>query len=226
MKKKIVFFSDSHGEHRKLNLPDADMLIFAGDAGTYRSPYQNEAGIRDFIDWLGSVNNIPIKIWIAGNHCTSIEHRLVDARTLSQERGLIYLENETIEIGGIKIFGSPITPSFGFGWAFNANRGDRIREYWSQIPNDVDIVVTHGPAHGIRDRTIGGEHVGCVDLLAKINLIKPSIFVFGHIHEACGITKQNDTLFINASVLDERYKLVNKPVLVELENKKATPMIF
>ena len=69
---------------------------------------------------------------------------------------------------------------------------------------------------GIRDKTFRGEVVGCEDLLKRIQTIKPKYFIFGHIHEEYGIEKQGDTTFINASVLDEMYHYVNKPIEIEI----------
>lgn len=226
MNKKILLFSDTHGSHGYLNLPTdgIDMVIFAGDAGTYKNPYSNINGVLNFIEWY---SRIPIKhkVWIAGNHCTSIEAGLVDAKKLSEEKGLIYLQHESITIDGIEIFGSPYTPTF-WNWAFNVDR-NKIRNYWNQIPNTTDILVIHGGPRnaGKLNVTIEGEEVGCAELetVMKNDLKDLKVFVQGHIHEGYGTHYFGDTLLVNASLLDRDYKLVNNPYILtyDVENKKV-----
>ena len=70
------------------------------------------------------------------------------------------------------------------GLAFNLPRGQAILEKWNQIPEDVDILVTHGPPLGHGDRLISGGRAGCVELLSTIQKrVKPKFHIFGHIHE-------------------------------------------
>lgn len=219
---KIICFSDTHRNHDFLNIDgDFDIAIFSGDAGTYRNPYQNQSAILDFIEWYSSLKSIKHKIWIAGNHCTSIEHRLVDAKKLSEEKGLIYLQHDFVEVEGLKIFGSPYTPSFGYGWAFNVDRGKPIERFWSQIPEDVEILVVHGPPYGRLDKVQSGERVGCKDLTERIKSLKNLKLVqYGHIHEDYGHEIIDNVNYINASVLNLRYELVNKPFVVEINENK------
>jgi Icc-related predicted phosphoesterase len=117
-------------------------------------------------------------------------------------------------IDGINIWGSPVSPWF-YDWAFNRKRGDDIRKHWDKIPPSTDILITHGPPYGILDKTKRGELVGCKDILPLIEKIKPRLHVFGHIHEENGMKKIGETIFVNGSVLDERYNLVNEVVEVE-----------
>jgi len=220
---KIISFSDIHGMSGMLKIEgEYDIAIFSGDAGTYQNPYRNQNSILEFIEWYSSLSNIKHRIWISGNHCTSIEHGLVDAKKLSEEKGLIYLQHESIEVEGLKIFGSPYTPRFGYGWAFNKDRGEQMRECWSQIPEDTDILVVHGPPHGILDKIQSGERVGCEDLRDRIKELKNLKLVqFGHIHEDYGYELVDDVYYVNASVLNLRYELVNEPLVFEvLEGKE------
>jgi len=221
--KNILCFSDTHGKHDLVNIPEnIDRAIFAGDAGTVRNPHMNQKGILDFIEWYSSLPNIKYKIWIAGNHCTSIEAKLVDAKLLSKEKGLIYLEHESIEIEGLKIFGSPYTPSFSDGWAFNIPRNN-LRNYWRDIPKDTDILITHGPPFGIGDFVPynWGEFVGDEELLTVVSkeLSNLKLHVFGHIHYSYGVINKNDAIFVNASVVNEGYIVVNKPIIIKIKNE-------
>lgn len=226
-KLKIISFSDTHGKHGALKIDgEYDIAFFSGDAGTYRSPYQNEAGILDFIEWYASLKNIKHKIWISGNHCTSIEYGLVNAKKLSEEKGLIYLQHESIEIEGIKIFGSPYTPSFGYGWAFNVDRGESIKKYWSEIPDETDILIVHGPPYGVLDTVMSGERVGCKDMTERIkNLKNLKLVQYGHIHEDYGHEIIDGVHYINASILNLRYELQNKPFIFEFNENRELKII-
>jgi Icc-related predicted phosphoesterase len=222
---KIALFSDTHGEHRKLKFDDdTDIAIFAGDAGTYRDPYRNELPVLDFIDWYASLK-VKHKVWIAGNHDTSIESGIVNARELSGQKGLLYLQNDIIIVEGLKIFGSPCTPTFGYGWAFNVDRGKRLEILWDNIPIDTDIIVTHGPAFGILDMTETRLNVGCKDIANRIQTIKPKLHVSGHIHEAYGHVLKDETHYVNASVLDLSYKLTNDIIYLNVDEDKNFKII-
>jgi len=203
---KICCISDTHSQYKQLQLPtDCSILIHAGD---WEANYSNN--IDSFNEWLGE-QPFKYKIIIAGNHDfypynNSVKKRFTNA---------IYLENERIEIKGIKIWGSPITPIFN-DWAFMAGRGKEIRKYWDTIPLDIDVLVTHGPPFGILDYTPLNQNVGCEDLLIKVNEIKPKYHIFGHIHGSYGMRKIDKTTFINASVCDEDYMLSNEPITVKI----------
>lgn len=212
---KIWHISDTHTFHRQLNPPDADIVIFSGDCSNPRDKYISEREIRDFIDWYATLN-IPNKIFVAGNHDIAIERNLVTPEDFF-ENGILYLENDAVTINGLKIWGSPFTPTFGTGWAFNKDRG-KIDNIWSNIPDDTDILVTHGPAKGILDLSynIDGvlEYCGCKALRRNIFRVKPKLFCFGHVHDNvdcfnAGYTKIAglDTIFSNGSVvMDARFE--------------------
>lgn len=206
---KIVLISDTHGQHQDLKIPSGDLLIHAGDISKMGYPKQ----VKKFVDWF---SELPFKhkVFIGGNHDYMLEREPEKFETYLND-SIIYLNDSQVEIDGLKIWGSPISPWF-YDWAFNRKRGKDIRQHWDLIPSDTDVLITHGPPKGQLDQTVKGEDVGCFDLLEKVLEVKPKLHVFGHIHEAYGQHEYEGIQFINASVLDFNYQLVNKPIVMEL----------
>ena len=208
---KIVFISDTHGQHRKIkNLPKADLIIHGGDVSKLGKDHE----VEDFIHWFLRLDYAH-KIFIAGNHDFYFEDYSFDFIQKKLTSNCHYLCNSGVEIEGVKIWGSPVTPTF-FNWAFNVDRGKAIEKYWNMIPIDTDILLTHGPVKGILDRTISDINAGCEDLLNTVKKVKPKFHLFGHIHEAYGKEKVKETTFVNGSLLNEKYELVNSPVEIDL----------
>jgi Icc-related predicted phosphoesterase len=207
---KFVAISDTHGQHADLLLPKGDVLIHAGDI----SMRGREIEVLRFLEWF-SKQDFEHKIFIAGNHDFYFEKRPAEEIKKVIPENVTYLNDSGITIDGIKIWGSPIQPWF-YDWAFNRQRGDEIQKHWDLIPSDTTILITHGPVYGILDKTTRGEKVGCENLLRTLQKIKPRIHVSGHIHEAYGEMKGDETVFINASVLNEKYELANAPIEFEL----------
>lgn len=189
-------------------MPDGDLLLHAGDL----SPMGLLPELTQFFQWFAALPH-PHKVCIAGNHDFLAERDPYTFAALVPDN-VIYLRDESVEIAGIRIHGSPITPWF-HDWAFNRRRGQDIRPYWHQIPQDTDILITHGPPYGIRDLTIHGELVGCEELNARIWEVRPRMHVFGHIHEAYGITVIQDITFANAAVLDAAYQQAHAPLVFD-----------
>ncbi len=206
---KIVAISDTHNRHNKLVVPNGDILIHAGDVTSQGKQSQ----VEDFLKWFSNQPH-PQKIFIAGNHDFFFE-RMPESYIQSLiPENVTYLNDSGITLKGIKIWGSPVQPWF-YDWAFNRQRGTDILKHWDLIPDDTDILITHGPVHGILDKTIDGAHVGCVDLMNTVRRIRPQYFICGHIHEAYGKAITIGTTYINASVLDVQYQLVNQPIVFE-----------
>jgi len=207
---KFVAISDTHGQHNKLLLPKADVLIHAGDISMKGS----ESEIINFFNWF-KIQDFEYKVLIAGNHDFYFERQSDQLIRKVIPENVIYLNDSGVTINNIKIWGSPITPWF-FNWAFNRHRGEEIKRHWDLIADDTDILITHGPVFRVLDTTTKGEHAGCKDLFNRVEEIHPKVHICGHIHEAYGMVEKSGTTFINASVLDDRYELNNKPVTFEL----------
>ncbi len=202
----IVFISDTHSYHDQLTLPKGDMLIHAGDL-TKRGAEQE---VIDFIHWFDR-QDFEHKIFVAGNHDFYFERTSQEVINDLIPPSIIYLNDSGVEINGINIWGSPIQPEF-FDWAFNRRRGSEIKRHWDLIPQNTDLLITHGPPYGILDKTVRNEFVGCEDLWNFVKRSQVKMHVFGHIHEAYGATTINKTQFINASVVNLKYQVVNPPV--------------
>lgn len=217
---KITFLSDTHTRQGQIpysDLPGGDLLIHAGDI--MNSGY-NKNDIFDFLYWYDSIPGYTTKIFIAGNHDRMFENHPEDVKQwLSEFPNINYLQDEAIVVDGIKIYGSPWQPEF-FNWAFNLPRkGPGLMSKWEAIPQDTDILITHGPAFGFVDTVAGRpyENLGCELLAERIPETKVKIHVCGHIHSGRGIEQKNGTLFINASVLDERYEYTQKPITIDFD---------
>ena len=67
--------------------------------------------------------------------------------------------------------------------------------------------MTHGPPKGILDRNAGAIECGDEILAKEVReRVKPKFHLFGHIHEAYGVEKVEETTYINASTCDYFYK--------------------
>jgi len=207
---KIVAISDTHGLHNQLQLPKGDLLLHAGDVANIGS----KQDVIAFLNWF-SQQDFKYKIFIAGNHDFYFERTPAAEIADLIPDNIIYLNDSGITIEGIHIWGSPVQPRFG-NWAFNRDRGADIDRHWQLIPENTDILLTHGPPKGILDKTFQNLEVGCEMLLQKIEQIQPKYAIFGHIHEAYGQVTKNNIHFINASVVNLRYMVVNPPVEFEL----------
>ena len=224
---KIVFISDTHNLHGQMPpVPDGDILIHAGDATMMGR--MNE--IAAFGLWFRSLPH-KYKVFVPGNHDWMFQKNRMMALSIlnngliggERKEAIMYLEDSMTTVEGLKIWGSPWQPTF-FDWAFNVDRGAAIKRYWDAIPEGLDILVTHGPPMGIHDQIaahLGSEHLGCEELMAAVERVKPKIHVFGHIHGGYGQTQYVNTLFINAAICNEGYKAVNDPIVIELPDGKA-----
>lgn len=207
---RFVAISDTHSKHLSVKLPRGDVLLHAGDV-SYKGKREDIIG---FLEWF-SKQKFQYKIFIAGNHDFFFEKANEVEIQNAIPANIIYLHDSGIEINGIKIWGSPVTPKF-FNWAFNRKRGEEIRKHWELIPSNTDILMTHGPAYGFLDMTGDEKHTGCQDLLRRLLVIKPKFHVFGHIHESYGNIKRSGIQLINASLVNEAYDLIHKPFVFDV----------
>ncbi len=222
MKLKIICISDTHGKNSELTLPECDIILHGGDISG-RGSY---SAVENFLMWFSKqkANHL---VFIAGNHDIGLENPQWDMiQLLENYPEITYLNNTGTCIEGVNIFGSPMSPTFGRGWAFNRDRGEEIKAEWDKIPDGTDILITHSPPYGKGDLLIPrhrrqGEdpNVGCVDLLEAIKRIRPTISLSGHIHSGYGVVVEDGVTYINASVLDDDYQYVHQPILIEYDTE-------
>jgi len=219
---RITLISDTHTKHDELSynpkdLPGGDLLIHAGDI---MNSGRNPVDINQFCKWFDGLEQYDHKVFIAGNHDRIFETDPEMASEIyTSYKNIDYLQDDWIQAGDdlslVKIYGAPWQPEF-YNWAFNLpRRGDELMAKWSAIPKDTDILITHGPPQDHLDVSgppYNEPHLGCELLRVKVDEQPPKIHVFGHIHGGYGYKFHNGTHFFNASILNERYEYVNKPV--------------
>ena len=222
---RIVCVSDTHSQLRKVEIPDGDVLVHAGDltrAGT----------VNDLARQFKLLNKMPHEhiVVIAGNHDHGLQ-RIPQLVKLYRQRypRVRYLDAVKERVAGIKVWGSPWTPWF-FDWAFNFPRGsagdDEAVLHYSGIPDDTQLLITHGPPRGILDQLDdkGSKpfaHVGSIALRDRINgLAALRAHVFGHIHSQYGSQRHGNVLFVNAATCTEQYKPTNQPVVIDWDGQR------
>ena len=210
---KLTLISDTHAKHNQLNgdLGSGDILLHAGD---FMTDGYSQTEACQFFEWFNNINTYEHKIFIAGNHDRVMQNEPETMRgILTGYKTIEYLQDEAIECDGVNIYGSPHQPTF-FNWAFNLPRnGPGLASKWEAIPENTDILITHGPAWGYNDITQyrRDTHLGCELLRERIDVIRPKIHLSGHIHSGNGYYYDGYTHHFNASVLNERYNYANLP---------------
>lgn len=187
--------SDTHSNHKYYKQDKCDILTHSGDYANSRANSCNE--FLSFLDWFKD-QEARYKIFISGNHDFETFNNLKWCRKEIEKRGLIYLENESITIEGVKFYGTPWVPQF-FNWAYMTTE-NRLEKIYSCIDDDTQVLLTHTPPYKTLDKTNSAKHVGSKSLLHRIKEIDSiKLVVSGHIHESTGILDRYNKKFINAS---------------------------
>lgn len=215
---KIVCIADLQGNCRDVTpdlLPKGDMLLIGGDLAGWGSLEE----LEEVNDWLGTLD-YKYKVIVAGNHDQAL--RTTDGHKLFTNA--TYLENELVEIEGLRIFGSPANEMnqyrYNGDWAFCDPAFIELSAVL--LPEDVDIFLTHGPVYGFVDKVRSGNSVGSREMRSAVLKKKPKYVVCGHIHEAHGIEEYFGTTFVNAAICNERNQMIKdgklyfEPIVIEL----------
>jgi Icc-related predicted phosphoesterase len=176
--KNIFVFSDTHGQHRDVIVPEgADIVICAGDAV---EDDLNGDEYNDFIDWFSGLS-AKWKIFIPGNHELSFaidkSENIVKAM---KGKDISVMQNSIMDCDGVTI----------------CSIGGDVSIADADIPTDIDILVTHYPPYGILD-----EGLGSPEILNFVMKSKPTYHLFGHIHATAGEELQfGETLCRNIGI--------------------------
>lgn len=214
---KIVCISDTHNLHHKLELPEADMLIHSGDATMRGQPHE----VENFLRWMESLP-YKTKIFVPGNHDFLFDSKCTNYPTLGNTMlkelapSVVYLKDAVYTSeSGMKVYGTPWVKGleqWAFGWKSDGGREAEFKA----IPDDVDILVTHGPAFGHLDQ-LYDMRLGDEKLAERIEQLKNlKLHVHGHIHYAYGVTPVGSPIRVNCALCTENYTISNKPIVVEL----------
>ncbi len=185
---KILHLSDTHGCHRRLkDLPEADVVVHSGDFCMVGS----EQEAIDFLNWFCDLPYAH-KIFICGNH----DDCLYGANIDGLDENVHYLCNSGVTIDGMKFYGVPMF----MGDCIT----DRQNRNYANIPDDVDVLITHTPPYGVLD--FDDEiNYGSEELLQRVSEINPRLHLFGHIHRQHGLTDNGITRFSNGAIMNEDY---------------------
>ena len=231
---RIVALSDQHGYLPEI--PPCDLLIVAGDVCPDRvgrslaasEPALQKAWFDQHVrPWLAA-SPAAHKLLTWGNHdwcgqaCSfdgdSPEVASSDALQILVDTGTSVRGNGT-SVRSISVWATPWSRRF-MDWAF-MKPSEELAETYAAIPKGVDILVSHQPPYGFGDGAVGEqpgevEHLGCRALLAAIARVKPRLVICGHIHEGYGYSEHDGTSIYNVSVVDEQYRLVRSPTVIDI----------
>jgi len=223
---KIVAISDTHGKHRQINpndIPEGDVLIHCGDMTKHGQLHE----VEDFLDWFKQFDH-EHKIFIAGNHDLCMQHYEDTGDTRQQEKiknmlqkytfehNIFYLHDEATIIDGKIFYGSPYNNTLP-GWAFNSGK-ECNEDVWNKIIDDTDVLITHGPPHGINDIAPGYGHIGDEKLRNRLEELDDlKMHLYGHVHGTHGESDKKADSY-NCSLLDDDYEFSDGPVVTKIDS--------
>ncbi len=215
----IRAISDMHG-NLDFTVGPCDILIVAGDIcprGNDDVQYQADWLNTTFAEWLAAQ---PAQHVVAtwGNH-DKVGFYAPELVKLPWHM----LNDQALNLLGFNFYGTPWSLPFrNLNSIFHLIEED-LAEKYAAIPDDTDILISHGPPYGFGDLAydVVRKHVGSKALLDRIEQIKPQLTVFGHIHSGFGAYFNKHSVLLNACVVDEYYRLAAHPAVVWFdENRK------
>lgn len=238
---KVISFSDPHGILPKIE-EQFDLMLIGGDicpVDNHHRAWQKEWMESYFIGWI---NALPFKdewskvIFIAGNHDLKFEscrREDIESDIISKCNGrLVYLQNEYYEfehfdgeeIKFYSIFGTPYCKIFG-NWAFMRSP-EKLEEYFSKIPYDLDFLITHDPPNindvgTILQQTRWSDCTKQVgnEILTKYILDRKPKYIFsGHIHSGNHTLEEytDGCKIANVSLMNEHYNPIYQPLILNV----------
>ena len=212
------------------DLNDCEVLFICGDILPLRIQFDMVESkrwlIEEFKMWA---SDLPVeKVYIiAGNHDAWFERNDVLAHGIfSKYDKVTYLKNEYVDYISTqdskvyRIFGTPYCHIFG-NWPFMRDE-ETLAKKFSQIPGNVDILISHDAPYGTSDVCLegwaaDGRHKGCPELRDAIITSKPRYNFHGHLHSTNhGEELLGDTKVYNVSILNESYDFVYDPLIIRV----------
>jgi len=207
---KIVCTSDTHDIDYP-ELPDGDILLHAGDVTLSGVTFE----VDRFLKWFKKQPH-KHKIFVGGNHDRALAD-LGFGYFASDREGITFLDNSFTEIEGIKIWGSGASRTYGHITAFMHSE-EGLGKIYSNIPDSIDILISHTPAYGVLDTEADGRPLGSTALAEHIFRVKPKMVLCGHIHGGYGEKTLDGVHYINASHLDVTYRKYRPAIVYDLDN--------
>jgi len=205
---RIVCISDTHNLHELIELPPGDILIHCGDFCNKGNLF----GVRKFVKYFCSLPQYKHKLVIPGNHETLPD---LISKFFPKNSNCHFLLNSSITLEGITFYGARFKPA----WILFFGSDKMAQEYWGHIPEDVDILITHQPPIGYGDVGSGPRSRGNTTLRNRVDIIKPTLHLFGHVHEGHGVHRlgnheNRETTFIGCASKIEG-KNVRPPIVID-----------
>lgn len=229
---KILATSDTHGNLNGLSLDNVDIALFAGDIaplkgrGSWHIYDQLKWINTKFKNWCESWPDVEI-VFIPGNHdffsiakeCFSDVLR-GHSLSIDLAKNAHMLLDASIEVKGLKIYGTPWVPVISHSWAFEAEN-DELKKKFDMIPSGLDILITHAPPRFncidvSLEYGVDSDKFGSAALAEAIFSKQPKMCFCGHIHS--GDHNMNiigNTHVWNVSRVNESYDIAYEPVMIE-----------
>jgi Icc-related predicted phosphoesterase len=207
---RVVAVSDTHGNFSTLRVPCGDVFVHAGDF----TMSESDAGeVAAFLKWVRALPHRH-KILVPGNHDPLFQG---DTSLVARHLGRTHLlVDRSVTIDGVVFYGTPWSRVPG-SRAFYLPDADEGQQKWREIPENVDVLISHAPAHGVLDfDRKAARHVGEVGLRDRVDQIKPAVHICGHVHDGAGESSNHGVFAINCAVVDRRLCPVRGPRVVDL----------
>lgn len=210
---KALCFADLHGNQNALKYlaelqTQAECILVAGDILNSRPGDGRE--VRQAKALAEALEHFHLPVFMTqGNHDywnTSLFQEYPWIQVVIDR--LVTLPN------GMKAWFSPWSKRFGF---WNWMQSERNAHY--EIPQETEVVVSHGPAYGILDE-VGDDNAGSSVFLDALDALPRLRYVItGHIHGECSspnTVKRNGVIFQRVSCVDEDYEFKGRFTEMEL----------
>jgi len=202
---RILGITDIHGRKNfsadilKI-IGEVDLLLIAGDI-------TNFGGADDAAEIIDEFKQLNGKILAVPGNCdtTGVNQKLIDSG--------VNLHGETKKINDIVFFGiggCSRTP-FNTPQEYSESDMEKLLEGFQKEKDAAfHIMVTHSPPAKTKvDRTFTGLHVGSNSIRKFIEKYQPDLVLCGHIHEAVGVDKIEETIIINPGPFPKHYVLID-----------------